>query len=313
MGQNAIVLDIPVGEVVVNVTYDGQDPVAANLYGAFDIWAVEQSSGAWHRVADYYGYGSNDELQTGTHLLPGTYDLLYMATTYSGDSAFTHFGESNAGTAAIMYGSTFLQRDLVVTDDGANAFAVDVQEAAIAPSVTYNGADPAAASLYGAFDIWAVSQETGGWHRIADYYGYGSNDELTLGTRLPPGTYDVLYVSSTYSGASAYRYFDLDDGSPEVTYGTMVVQRGLVVSAGGANPIAIDIRPTAVSPVLTYEGQDPVASGLYGAFDVWAVARETDTWHRIVDYYGYSNPQVDALFEELQVETDEARLVEERT
>ena len=286
-GPNNLVIDIPSADINPTVTYDGQDPVAADLYTAFDVWAVSQENGTWTGVASYYGFSLSNPptMSYGERLLPGTYDIMYTRTSGSGN--YDRFILTDGNDDAI-FGLKTLQTGVVISDSGPNDLVIDIPSADINPTVTYDGQDPVAADLYTAFDVWAVSQENGTWTGIASYYGFSLSNPPTMsyGERLLPGTYDIVYTRT--SGSGNYDRFILTDGNDDAIFGLKTVQTGVVISDSGPNNLVIDIPSADVNPTVTYTGQDPVAADLYTAFDVWAVSRDSGTWTGLASYYGFS-------------------------
>ena len=285
-GPVNLTVDVPQADLNLTVTYDGQDPVAAQLYGSFDIFAVDHETDTWTRIANYYGYGSTDTIVYGERLLPGTYDLMYVNTSYGGDITYKIFNYTDDSPDTV-YGMRFLRRDVVIGAGPVN-LTIDVPQTDLDLTVTYKGQDPVVAQLYGSFDIFAVDHETDTWTRIANYYGYGSTDTIVYAERLLPGTYDFMYVNTSYGGDITYEIFNYTDDSPDTVYGMRFLQRNVAIGAG-PQTLTIDIPESAIAPVVTYDGVDPVAAQLYGSFDIFAVDRETRTWTRITNYYGYGS------------------------
>ncbi len=277
---SAINLDVDPAAITVDVTYEGADPETTLPWYDFYIYAVEQDTGAWVRIANYDYYTSGtDKLRENVKLMPGTYDLLYTTATGNDYSRF------NMTTApqAVPEGIVYLQKNVVVTE-GSN-LSVDVDPAAITVNVTYEGQNPETTLPWYDFYIYAVEQDTGAWIRLANYDYYTSGtDKLRENVKLMPGTYDILYTTAT---GNDFTRFNMTTAAQAVPEGIMYVQKNVVVSEGSA--IALDVDPVAISPLVTVEGNDPEVTLPWYDFYIYAVERDTGAWVRIANYDYYTS------------------------
>ncbi len=267
--------DVDPAAITVNVTYEGQDPEVTLPSSDYHIFAVEQDTGAWIRIADYSRTVSGtDKQRESVLIMPGTYDILYSTST---GNDYTGFSMST-NAMAVPEGIVHLQKNVTIGENEVLNF--DVNPAAITVNVTYEGQDPEVTLPSSDYHIFAVEQDTGAWIRIADYSRTVSGtDKQRESVLIMPGTYDILYSTST---GNDYTGFSMSTNALAVPEGIVYLQKNVTIGEGEV--LNIDVDPAAIAPLVTVEGIDPEVSLPGSDFHIFAVERETGAWVRIVDY-----------------------------
>ncbi len=307
-GANVLDVDIPVATITGMVTLDGAALPATDVdaynYGEPQLSLVARDTGTRHTI-HWVDYISGANLASGAdtigaRLPPGTYDLLYRRDKNRSSSGDEWVDEAR-DIATYPTGDRILMTDIVLTA-GANTLNVDIPVATITGTVTLAGAALPATDVdaynYGEPQLSLVARDTGTRHTI-HWVDYISGANLasgadTIGARVPPGTYDLLYRRDHNRSSSGDEW--VDEARDIATYptGDRILQSGIVLTAG-SNTLNVDIPVATLTGTVTLDGAPlptpDVDAYNYGEPQLSLVAHDTGTRHTIhwVDYISGAN------------------------
>jgi hypothetical protein len=215
-------VDIPIATITGAVTLDGGPLPATDIdaynYGDAQLSLVARDTGTRHTI-HFVDYGSGAALVSGAdtigaRLPPGTYDLLYRRD-WNRSSSGSEWVDEARDTAVFPTGDRILVEGVVLAA-GSNTLNVDIPGRPIAGTVTLGGEPLPATDIdaynYGDAQLSLVARDTGTRHTI-HFVDYGSGAALvsgadTIGARLPPGTYDLLYRRDWNRSSSGSEWVD---------------------------------------------------------------------------------------------------------
>jgi hypothetical protein len=216
--QNSVSVDVLPVDITVAVEHADVDLNGTSApYYDFSIWAVDVRTGAYHSLA-YYSYNGSapNRVVKTARILPGTYDLVYSASSASD----RFFGRTSPGQL-IPYGKQVLARGVVISPTNTQV-SVTVDPTEVSPEIRLEGEDlnvlnPAP---YYDFSVWAVSTETGAWHSLM-YYSYNATapNRVAKTSRMMPGTYNLVYATSSD------RFFGRTSAGQRIPYGQMLLDQ----------------------------------------------------------------------------------------
>jgi uncharacterized Zn-binding protein involved in type VI secretion len=210
-GSSSLNIDVPIATVTGSLTVDGAADPSASLYAAVFLRNATTGDGV---DLGYTGQGTYT-----AHLIPGTYDVYYLADTGS----------------SILPNSSGRIRIGVVIPSGTSSLDVDVPVATVTGSLTVNGVAVPPTSNDGRITLRNVTTDWDSDHRTVGYTG-----QTTYTARLIPGVYDVYYALADRSSSTL-----------PISSGRM---RTGVVIPSGTSSLDIDIPVATVTGSLTVNG-----------------------------------------------------------
>jgi len=266
-----IVVDIATQPVTVQVTMDGQDPVTAQRYYDFSIYAHDRHADSYQQLAYYNPSYSTNKLVTTTRVLPGTFDIYYRA----GSGPFYH---RNSAADTAPRGFRKVQSNLTIGPANSN-LSIDVDTVGIQVNITMDGQDPRVSLPYYDFSIYAHDQETDTFQQLAYYNPSYSTNKLVTSQWALAGTYDIYYIAGS---GPFYHRNSVGDTAPR---GRKLIASSVVIS-DTSTAVSVDVPVTEVSPVILMNGQDPEVSVPYYDFSVYALGIDSGTYQQVA----YFNP-----------------------
>ncbi|MEZ4461771.1 MAG: hypothetical protein R3E66_19020 [bacterium] len=197
-----LAVDIPNAALNLTISLDGSPlPATGTDSTTHFIYAVAKDTGVRHLISAFYWYNNALVRDDSTHLMPGTYDILYRKGETSTDSGYVY------RTDAFDIGPNGYR--LIATDVNFTGapLSVNIADSPLNLGLTLaGGALPATGTDSTTHFIYAVSKDTGVRHLISAFYWYNNALVRDDATRLMSGTYDILYRKGETSTDSGYVY-----------------------------------------------------------------------------------------------------------
>ncbi len=285
-GTQSLAIDIASTDLSVSMTYNGAALPTTSNEGSFSLFLVDRATGA----EQYIGGPNYDEQNIGQYTLvpgsdrfttkvpAGTYDVLYSRNA-DNNGAPIYVQQTLSGDT-LPNGYVLLQQQVTITP-GTQSLAIDVPGTDVSVSMTYNGAALPTTSNEGSFSLFLIDRST----NAEQYLGGPSYDEQNIGqytlvagsdhftTKVPAGTYDVLYSRNADSnGAPIYVQQTLTGDT--LPNGYSLLQQNVVIS-GATQSLAINVPGSDLSVSMTYNNASLPTTSNEGSFSLFLVDRST--------------------------------------